>query len=219
MSAICFFDHAGAIQISRDPSQIDFASITKQSGDKKTVQQLLSKPAERQQLEQLLPQLMENPGQVGSLYLTIEQQHYLAGVIYLPEIDWYEITLLDLETLLPLSTFNSIFIVTGLSLLLALLLFHLAFNRYILKPLALLEDAISQLRSGQHTVPLLPCHQAGEVGRLLRHFQEMAATTLLARSELEQKVRERTQALERLTRTDTLTGLLKPARHDPTTQP
>ncbi|MCB2386486.1 GGDEF domain-containing protein [Thalassolituus alkanivorans] len=203
-----FFDHEGAIQVSRDPSQIDFASITKQASDKKTIQQLLSDPRERAQLQALLPQVMHNPGQVGSMYLTIEQQRYLAGVIYLPEIDWYEITLLDLNTLLPLSTFNSIFIAAGLSLLLALLLFHIALNRYVLKPLSLLEDAIGQLRSGQHTVPLLPRHRAGEVGRLLRHFQEMAASTLLARSELEQKVRERTEALERLTQTDTLTGLL-----------
>ncbi|UXD86056.1 sensor domain-containing diguanylate cyclase [Thalassolituus hydrocarboniclasticus] len=203
-----FFDHEGAIQVSRDPSQINFASITKQASEKKTVQQLLNHPAERRQLEQLLPQVMHNPGQVGSLYLTIDQQRYLAGVIYLPEIDWYEMILLDLNTLLPLSTFNNLFIAAALSLILALLLFHLALNRYILRPLALLEDAVQQLRSGQHTVPLLPRHRAGEVGRLLRHFQEMAASTLLARSELEQKVRERTEALERLTQTDTLTGLL-----------
>lgn len=203
-----FFDHEGAIQVSRDLSQIDFASITKQTSDKKTIQQLLKNPAERQQLEQLLPKLMQNPGEIGSLYLSIDQQRYLAGVIYLPEIDWYEITLLELDTLLPLSTFNSIFVISGGFLLLALLLFHLALNRNILKPLALLERAIIQLRSEQHTVPLLPRHDAGEIGRLLRHFQEMAATTLSIRKELEQKVQERTEALERQTRTDALTGLL-----------
>ena len=203
-----FFDHEGAIQVSRDPSQIDFASITKQASDKKTIQQLLSDPLQRAPLQALLPQVMHNPGEVGSLYLTIDQQRYLAGVIYLPEIDWYEITLLELDTLLPLSTFNSIFVVSGVFLLLALLLFHLALNRYILNPLALLERAISQLRSGQHTVPLLPRHSSGEVGRLLRHFQEMAAATLLTRKQLEQKVQERTEALERLTQTDALTGLL-----------
>src|SRR5690606_18723239 len=37
-----FFDHEGAIQVSRDQAQIDFASITKAAQDKKTIRQWLT---------------------------------------------------------------------------------------------------------------------------------------------------------------------------------
>jgi diguanylate cyclase (GGDEF)-like protein len=42
----------------------------------------------------------------------------------------------------------------------------------------------------------------------MRHFKDMAQTVWQTRSELEGKVRERTEALERLTQTDPLTELL-----------
>src|SRR5690606_13651127 len=84
----------------------------------------------------------------------------------------------------------------------------LALNRYVLNPLSLLEQAIVRLRGQQPSLPDLSQHKSGEVGRLLQHFQAMAEETLQARNELEAKVQERTEALEKLTQTDALTGLL-----------
>jgi hypothetical protein len=42
-----------------------------------------------------------------------QRQTHLAGVAYLPEIDWYEITLLDLDVLVPMSSFSGILLVYG----------------------------------------------------------------------------------------------------------
>ena len=202
-----FFDHEGAVQVSRDQSQIDFASITKTSHEKKTIAQWLT-AAEHRALQHWLNYLPQHPDEVGSLYLHMEGVTHLAGVMYLPEIDWFVMTLFDLDTLLPLSTFRELFVLALLLLAATLLIFHLAMNRYVLRPLALLEQAIVQLRGAHPTQPRLPQHKRGEIGRLLNHFQAMAEETLRGRSELEQKVRERTDALERLSQTDALTGLL-----------
>lgn len=202
-----FFDHEGAIQVSRDQSQIDFASITKSSHEKKTIRQWLT-TAEQQELQHWLEYLPEHPMEVGSLYLHIDGITHLAGVMYLPEIDWFVMTLFDLDTLLPLSTFRELFLLAALVLIVTLVIFHIVLNRYVLNPLALLEHAIVQLRDTQPNTPDLPQHKRGEVGRLLKHFQAMAEETVQARTELEDKVRERTEALERLSQTDSLTGLL-----------
>ncbi len=202
-----FFDHEGAIQVSRDQSQIDFASITKSSHEKKTITQWLT-AAEQQELQHWLTYLPDHPLEVGSLYLHIDGITHLAGVMYLPEIDWFVMTLFDLDTLLPLSTFRELFLLAALVLIVTLVIFHIVLNRYVLNPLALLEHAIVQLRSTQPHTPDLPQHKRGEVGRLLKHFQAMAEETVQARTDLEDKVRERTEALERLSQTDSLTGLL-----------
>lgn len=201
-----FFDHEGAIQVSRDQAQIDFASITKAAQDKKTIRQWLTSN-EQQALQQWLDHLPQHPDQVGSLRLNIDGTEHLAGIMYLPEIDWFVMTLFDLNTLLPLSTFRELFLLAILLLVTTLLIFHLALNRYVLNPLSLLEQAIVRLRGQQPSLPDLPQHKSGEVGRLLQHFQAMAEETLQARDELEAKVQERTEALEKLTQTDALTGL------------
>lgn len=202
-----FFDHEGAIQVSRDQAQIDFASITKTAQDKKTIRQWLTSN-EQQALQQWLDHLPQHPDQVGSLRLNIDGTEHLAGIMYLPEIDWFVMTLFDLNTLLPLSTFRELFLLAILLLATTLLIFHLALNRYVLNPLQLLEQAIVRLRGQQPSLPDLPQHKSGEVGHLLQHFQAMAEETLQARNELEAKVQERTEALEKLTQTDALTGLL-----------
>lgn len=202
-----FFDHEGAIQVSRDQTQIDFASITKTKQDKKTIRQWFS-ATEQQALQHWLEYLPQHPDEVGSLRLRINGTEHLAGVMYLPEIDWFVMTLLDLNTLLPLSTFRELLILALFLLALALLIFHLALSRYVLNPLNLLEQAIVRLRGQHPSLPDLPQHTSGEVGRLLQHFQAMAEETLQARNELETKVQERTEALEKLSQTDALTGLL-----------
>ncbi|WP_228345291.1 HAMP domain-containing protein [Venatoribacter cucullus] len=58
------------------------------------------------------------------------------------------------------------------------MIFHLALNRYVLNPLNLLEQAIVRLRAQQPSLPDLPQHKNGEVGRLLQHFQAMADQAL-----------------------------------------
>ncbi len=203
-----FFDHEGAIQISRDVSQIDFASITKNDSEQKTVWQLISEKSQRDELRALMATAQQNAGEVSSLYITHNGEPALAGVMYLPEVDWYVMTLLDLDELLPLSTFNSIFILAAASVLISLLLFNLALNRHILQPVTKLERAITRVRSGDTTVPDLPHNMPGEVGRLLDHFAAMAGDVVHSREVLEAKVRQRTEELEHQTLTDPLTGLL-----------
>lgn len=203
-----FVDHEGAIQISQDISQIDFASITKAASEQKTIWQQLSSPAENKALKQAMHKAATEPGSVASLHLQMKGSDRLAGVVYLPEVDWYVITLVDLNALLPLSTFNHIFLLAGCSIFIALLLFNLALNRYVLSPLRQVEGAIEQLREGNSVEGAFPDQTHGEIGRIMGHFKRMAADVLRSRDRLEARVRQRTEELEQQTFTDPVTGLL-----------
>lgn len=205
-----FVDHTGAIQLHRDPDLIDYATIVKPEGQKSTVDLLLDRPVDRQRLQAMMTALGENKeshSEVMTDFVMMGGKRHLAGIAYLPGIDWYEITLLDLDVLMPVSSFGSVVLVFILTFLIALLLMHLMLRRLILDPVARLETAMLQVRDGNLAPQQLPSGK-GEIGRLIQHFGAMADAIHRHTSELEGKVRERTEALHRLARLDPLTNLV-----------
>jgi len=159
-------------------------------------------------LQLAMAQVKAEPQSVVSRFVTIDGTRYLAGVAYLPEIDWYEVTLMDLNRLLPLSRFNSILMIFGISLLITVLVFRIVLGRVVLEPLLALDRAIRRFRKGEYTGEPLDVRASGEVARLVEEFEKMSREVYEARTNLEQKVQERTEALNQLSQTDPLTGLL-----------
>lgn len=204
-----FVDFNGAIQLYRDRNYIDFASIIKPEGQKSTVDLLFDDPDDKQKVLGML-QLLKNrggaTGAVESSFVTVDGRKHLAGVAFLPAIGWFEITLLDLETLLPSSYLLPLVGVFLVSLLVTLLLFHVIIQARILKPIISLEKAVENVRGGNFSLPPLD-KPANEIGRLAGHFEKMTDTIGHATRELEQKVELRTNELHRLARVDALTGL------------
>jgi diguanylate cyclase (GGDEF)-like protein len=204
-----FVDFNGAIQLYRDRNYIDFASIIKPEGQKSTVDLLFDDPADKQKVLGML-QLLKNrggaSGAVESSFVTVDGRKHLAGVAFLPAIGWFEITLLDLETLLPSSFLWPLIAVFLVSLAVTLVLFHLIIRSRILQPIIGLENAVEKVRDGSFALPELD-KPNNEIGRLARHFETMADTLAHSTRELEQKVEQRTADLNRLARVDALTGL------------
>ncbi len=206
-----FVNNDGAIQLSRDQSLIDFASLSKQHDEQKRLNLMLG-PSDLAQLQAAMAEVKAASGaaseSVVSRFVNIEGVRYLAGVAYLPEIDWYEITLMDLNQLLPLSRFNPILLIFAVSLGITVLLFHVVLGRVVLEPLQALDAAMRRFRRGEYHGESLGLRANGEVGRLVDEFEQMTTEVYEARTNLEHKVRERTEALNRISQTDPLTGLL-----------
>jgi diguanylate cyclase (GGDEF)-like protein len=202
-----FVDHGGAIQLHRDQTLIDFASISnKRQGGHKNLSLLFENPADQEAVRAAMLASEQRPEKVVSAFVQIGGRRHLAGIAHVPEIDWYEITLLDLDVLLPPHYF---YVILGLyvgTMLLALILFNLVLNRLVLTPLGHLERAMAHVADGQDPMRL-DYRGAGEVRRLVQHFTQMAASVLQARRDLEHKVSERTAALDRLTKIDPMTEL------------
>lgn len=203
-----FVDHAGAIQIHRQQHLIDFGSVSKNGKGQKTIDLLFSEADDRQAVLAAMKTVESRQKTVATLPARIDGKRHLVGVTYLPEIDWYEITLLDLEVLLPFSQFTGLVAMYGVTLLAILLLFFLALRHYVIQPLTRLDAAMHDVEGGADVPDQLAEIGSGEIHRLMQRFTRMAHTVADARRELEAKVQERTAALEKLTITDPLTGLL-----------
>lgn len=203
-----FVDHAGAIQIHRNQALIDFGSISKSGSVQNTIALLFERPEDHRTVLAAMKALPDRPGSVETLNVQLKGRRHLAGIAYLPEIDWYEITLLDLDVLLPFSQFAGLMAVYGATLLGLLVLFNLAMRRYVISPLVRLEREIVSIEAGKESSLSPDAMDDGEIGRLTRRFAAMGQAVAEARRELERKVQERTAALERLTKIDPMTELL-----------
>jgi len=204
-----FVDYNGAIQLYRDRNYIDFASIIKPEGQKNTIELLFESPEDKRQVLSMLENLKKGGDRIGmveSRFVLVEGRKHLAGVAFLPTIGWFEVTLLDLETLLPVSHFWPLAATFIATLLAALVVFHLLIRKRVLQPIVDLEAAVKQVRAGDFHLPVLakPRH---EIGRLMGHFEEMTAALKESTMDLQSQVEERTRDLHRLARVDSLTEL------------
>ena len=203
-----FVDHYGAIQLHRNKAYIDFGSVSKKDGSHKTIDLIFENKEDRQAVYAAMKALEVGKKTVATAFVEVDGERQLAGIVYLPEIDWHEITLIDLGTVLPLSQFSMILIVYILTLLFALIIFNFFLNRFVLTPLGQLDRAMVQVETGRDPSEQIRLGGMGEVGRLIARFLEMARVVLASRRDLEQQVRDRTAELERLTKIDPLTELL-----------
>lgn len=216
-----FADYNGAIQLYRDRNYIDFGSIIKPEGQKKTVDLLFDDPQDKQQMLGMLAMLKKQgatPGAVESGFVMVDGKKHLAGVAYLPTIGWFEITLLDLSVLLPQREFWPLAVVFIVALLVTLGLFHWIIQARVLRPVAMLEHAVKRVRDGRYDLPYLP-KPDNEIGQLADHFEKMADRVRHNTQELEGRVAHRTEQLHRQARIDPLTELknrrgLDEALHD-----
>jgi diguanylate cyclase (GGDEF)-like protein len=154
----------------------------------------------------ILADLEHGEPRVVSRFVSIQGKRFLAGVAYLPEIGWHEITLMDLDILVPMGDFIGLPLAFAATLILALLFFNVVINRLLLRPLSLLDASMSKVQAGED-ISMLSSQAPGELGRLMGHFKHMAKTVRDERLNLEHTVAMRTEALDRLTKQDSLTGL------------
>ncbi|MDG4868597.1 diguanylate cyclase [Guyparkeria sp. 1SP6A2] len=201
-----FVDHSGAIQLYRDRDLIDYASLVKPEGQKSRLERLVSDAESREQTARLLETAEDTPGDVHTAFVMVDGKRHLMGVAWLPRIGWYEVTLLDLDVIMPVSRFVPLLIIVLIVLVLSIFLLHFAVQRLLLRPISALESAMQALKTGRYVRGDLPA-ASGEMARLVRHFSDMANTIQEHTRELEERVEARTAELNRLARVDSLTDL------------
>ncbi len=168
----------------------------------------VSAPADRAGafLRSLMRRAKTADGHLASAFLATADKNLLLSVAYLPRLDWYQVNLLDLGALLP----DKQFVILGLAffglLIATLSLVYVGLSRWVIIPLRRLDHNIGIVQAGRLPDPLAV--RNGEIGRLARHFETTAHTLLETNRRLEAKVKERTRALERLSKLDPLTELL-----------
>lgn len=224
-----FVDRDRAIQLYQDTSLIDFASITKQASERSRVDSLFDRPADVVAVSRIMDDmLLQYSGEqsqttpVETVRVMFEGQTHLLGVSYLPEIDWFDLTLMDIRGLVDLRDVIVLPTLLVVLFMIAVGTFRLVLTRSLIQPMANLSATIGKVGSADFTMDELPDHDSkDEMGEVNQAVREMAESLRRYTRELESLVDERTKelseataalrekntALDLLSRTDALTRL------------
>lgn len=202
-----FVDRAGALQAHRDPRLIDFHSITKELANKKTIFSLIDRSEDQDALRQLMAEVTGGQVMVKSRFMQVGGQDMLVGVGYLDRLGWYNITLMDVDTIIDRSLFLPIGLLLAAIMIACALLVAFVFKRSVIDRLQRMETRMNAVRQGD-LAPIPADPGIDEIGRLSQTFSSMAATVSDNTKMLEQMVLERTEELQRLAYRDQLTDIL-----------
>jgi len=190
-------DGQGAIQAHPDPARIAYNSGTGNASDNAKIYSMIGDAEGKAALQQTMATAQAQPAQAHTLWLRLQGKRQLVSVAYVPELHWYVLGAVDLHaarvvdmTWVWPALVALLLLVGGL-----LLVFGVAVNRLVLRPIRNLQQSARAIADGRYDVTL-PAGGADEVGDLSRAFGVMAAKVRSHTAELENKVRERTVELE-----------------------
>jgi diguanylate cyclase (GGDEF)-like protein len=201
-----FVDRNGAIQAHRDPRMVDFHSLTKDTKSKRTVFQLLDRPADQSALADMMGDVSSGGNKVVSRFLHMDGRQVLIGVGYLDRIGWFNVTLMDVGQIIDSSLFKPIAALLAAMMAAAAILVTLLFKRRVLDRLERVEAAVARVQGGDFAAPEID-HEPDEIGRLSRVFARMAESVGDHTQLLEAAVEARTEQLERIANVDPLTDV------------
>ena len=189
-----FVDLSGAIQAHRNPKLIDFRSISKKDEERKKIFQLLDNETQRAELARVMEDLKEGGEPVRTLFVDIAGRRYLAGLAYIQEFGWYNITLMGVGSRVTREYFTPIAVLFVAALLVFVLIAGLVFKVLILDRLSRLDRSVRRVAAGSFDLQL---HNPGsdEIGRLTAEFRRMAEAVRDTTQNLEERVRTRTAEL------------------------
>ena len=203
-----FVDRSGAVQASRDASLIDFRSLTKQDDDKKTFFRFLDTAADRATFAAMMDEVAaQGGGKAEARFLEVNGANMLVGVGHLRELGWYNVTVMDVGTIIDRRLFGPIAALIGLVMLCAAALVTYLFKRSVLDRLARTETVVRRIEAGDFS-QAADDKGSDEIARLARTLNVMARAVGTDMAMLEAAVRQRTEQLERIAYVDQLSGVL-----------
>ena len=203
-----FVDRQGAVQAHRDQDLVNLRSLTEEMSAKRTVYSLLDTAEDQAALQTLMDEVAAGEAVAKSRFMTVGGRQMLVGVGYLDRLGWFNVTLMDIDTIIDKRLFLPIGLLLAAVMGLTTAVMVLVFKRQVLDRLKRLETVVHSARQGDYG----PARSAGndrqdEVGRLSAAFAEMAVSVADHTHLLETRVRERTEALEALAFRDAQTGI------------
>lgn len=190
-------DRKGRIQAHPDKSLIVLNTGSGAETAQATVFDLLADDNSRRTLQAALQDAERTPANAQTGWIRLAGKRQLVAVSYIPELQWHVLTAVDLGAAHFVDTDWIIPAGIAIGLLLLMLLTGLGYavERLVLLPLRRLQQSAQAVADGHYDVAL-PAGTADEIGELSRTFGVMADQIRHHTQELEQKVQERTAALE-----------------------
>ncbi|WP_153146126.1 diguanylate cyclase [Dechloromonas sp. H13] len=205
-----FFDRHGAIQGHQDVTMIDFASARKAAGKEaqNTVFNLLDRPEDEAALQRAMAALVGGRSEVEALDLVVQGRRQLIGLTWLPEIQWFILTMTPPTAAVGGNGLASAVLLLIVALNLVLLAALLILQKTVVSRVVRLDALAKAFGDSGHRVDIPEDRSGDEIGRLTQTFRTMSERIACHTEELEREVAERTEKLERMAQTDFLTGVM-----------
>jgi serine phosphatase RsbU (regulator of sigma subunit) len=191
-------DSAGAILVHPDPNLVTLNAETQQGRSLGTnIFGLLGNVNDSTALRQLMAQSREQPGSVATMSVMLDGEPRLLALTWIAGLKWFLVSSVDLRTAQVVDFTSLLPVIVSVVVLFVLLILAGAWmvDLRVLKPLRQLRKSAQAIAAGQYGVQL-PVERDDEIGELSAAFGVMAQKVHNHTSELEDRVRERTQALE-----------------------
>ncbi len=189
-------DGNGVIQAHPDTDLIDMSNQDTPASARFSMFNLMNQPEDKEEFQAALDALRLVPMQVQILPLMIQGETKLVGIAYMPDLQWFNVTVMDMKTLLGNISLSPILLVSVFSLILSLIAVAIVLQCFVLKRVDLLDKAARKVKAGSYDIQL-PEIFNDELGRLASGFNQMATTIRDNTEKLEFRVAERTEALEK----------------------
>lgn len=191
-------DRRLAIQAARDRTLIDQQSVATPDGLRSDISRIIPSPEDRANLNLALEKVkLGLPAE--TLEVTLNGKQRLLGVAYIRDLEWFELTLLDINQIIGGRLLIPLFILIMLVTLTLMILSGWILNRLVLNPIAEITRATHRVSEGLYS-PLPASARKDEIGTLTRAFTEMNARIQDYTGNLESRIKERTVELDNTNR-------------------
>ena len=212
-------DDKGAIQAHKNLDKIDYRSVSKIASDRKTFFEQLDRKKDKIALSKAIKESKYGKAIIPVFFARINGSLHLVGVGYIKEINWYNVSMINVEKVISDKRFIPFAGLILGSILIFLLLIYLLLDRFIFNRILRLDQSVQAFSEG--IVPEFPCIVIDEIGNLENSFEEVIKIIKANESELETKIHIRTSELEKknydlvkaLDEIKVLTGLLPICAH------
>lgn len=195
-------DTQGAIQAHQDRSLIALNSgASAGAAQGSNLLDIVGDAAQRASLRAAMDKARAAPDSVELLPVSIDGNNQLLALSFIPELGWFVVNGVDLTSAKVIDSRWMVPLLIAMAGLLVLLivLFALAIDRLLLRPLEQLKRSAQAMAAGDYEVSM-PAARNDEIGELSEAFGVMAQTVRQHTRELEERVQERTRDLERANR-------------------
>lgn len=207
-----FIDRTGNVTLSANEDEIVLNTVG-ESGEQTSLFNTLDSESDVLNLRQALEESKLRPETVSITQVNWLKREYLVGAVYIPIVDWYQLTLVDVETISPISDFNPIFISIFAAFLILLASFIFGFRRYLLRPINVLKHRIStftESREIESSTVVLPA----DFAEVEQAFIRLTDRVTEKERSLEATIRKRTQQLIHSEKSALLTRIAGGVAHE-----
>ncbi len=193
-----YVDAEGAIQAHPNVDLIEHDALTKRDNLKSTIFNILDTAEDQARLRDSLSAAKASPDKASTVTVHIDGMRVLVGASFMPEINWFSISVIDLRILVFGVYFIPLALLVALAVIVSLTALGIALDKIVLRRIDHLDHAVTAFKEDNSVTIHEPIDDdPDQIDRLRMNFNEMSTAVQAHTTELSDLVDERTRELQK----------------------